>query len=49
MTEPTIKDEAKQRFTEPLLPLEKKLVAWSLGLGIALLIILAVINRLVPI
>ena len=26
MTEPTIKDEAKERFSEPLLPIEKKLI-----------------------
>ncbi len=49
MTEPTIKDEAKQRFTEPLLLVEKKLITWSLGLGIAFLIILAALNRFVPI
>lgn len=48
MTEPTIKDEAKLRFTEPLLPIEKKLIGWSLGIGLALLIVLAVINRFIP-
>ncbi len=32
---------------EPLLPIEKKLIAYSLGLGLALLVILAVVNRLV--
>jgi hypothetical protein len=32
---------------EPLLPIEKKLIAYSLGLGIALLVILSVINRFV--
>jgi hypothetical protein len=30
---------------EPLLPIEKKLIGWSLGLGVALLIVLGVINR----
>ena len=29
MTEPTIKDEAKERFSEPLLPIEKKLIGWK--------------------
>ena len=31
---------------EPLLPIEKKLIGWSLGLGIALLIVLTAISRL---
>jgi hypothetical protein len=48
MSEPTIKDEISQRHTEPLLPIEKKLIGWSLGTGIALLIILALLNRFVP-
>jgi hypothetical protein len=39
--------EAPALYSEPLLPIEKKLIAWSLGLGIALLIVLAIINRLV--
>jgi len=34
---------------EPLLPIEKKLIGWSLGIGIVLLIILALINRLLPV
>jgi hypothetical protein len=33
---------------EPLLPIEKKLIGWSLGTGLALLVVLLVINRLVP-
>jgi hypothetical protein len=33
---------------EPLLPIEKKLIGWSLGLGLALLALLVIINRLVP-
>jgi hypothetical protein len=32
--------------TEPLLPVEKKLIGWSLGLGIALLIVLTALARL---
>ena len=31
---------------EPLLPIEKKLIAWSLGLGVALMVILILINRI---
>lgn len=34
---------------EPLLPVEKKLIAWSLGLGIVLLAILVLVNYFVPI
>ncbi len=49
MTEPTIKDEAKERFTEPLLPVEKKLIGWSIGIGIVSLIVLGAISRLTPI
>ncbi len=33
---------------EPLLPLEKKLIGWSLGTGLALLAALLVINHFVP-
>jgi hypothetical protein len=34
---------------EPLLPIEKKLIGWSLGLGIALLIVLIAVNHFFPI
>jgi cell division septal protein FtsQ len=34
---------------EPLLPIEKKLIGWSLGVGIALLAVLLVINWFAPI
>lgn len=33
---------------EPLLPAEKKLIAWSLGMGVALLIVLLFAGRLLP-
>jgi hypothetical protein len=33
---------------EPLLPIEKKLIGWSLGAGLALLALLIVINQFVP-
>jgi hypothetical protein len=33
---------------EPLLPIEKKLISWSLGTGLALLALLVVINHFVP-
>ncbi len=31
---------------EPLLPIEKKLISWSLGLGIVLLIVLVAVSRI---
>jgi len=33
---------------EPLLPVEKKLIGWSLTIGLALLALLAAINHFVP-
>ncbi|CCE06176.1 conserved hypothetical protein [Bradyrhizobium sp. STM 3843] len=33
---------------EPLLPIEKKLIGYSLSLGIVLLVILVVLNHLYP-
>jgi hypothetical protein len=33
---------------EPLLPIEKKLIGWSLGTGLVLLILLALAGHLVP-
>jgi hypothetical protein len=38
--QPKIADELKQMQHEPLLPVEKQLIAWSLGLGVALLAVL---------
>ncbi|VVE25745.1 hypothetical protein [Pandoraea anhela] len=34
---------------EPLLPIEKKLIAGSLALGIALLVVLGIVNHFLPI
>jgi hypothetical protein len=33
---------------EPLLPIEKKLIGWSLGVGLALLALLVVVNHFAP-
>ena len=38
--EPKLVDELKKMEYEPLLPIEKKLIGWSLGIGTALLAIL---------
>ena len=34
--------------SEPLLPIEKKLIGWSLGTGLALLALLVVLNHFAP-
>jgi hypothetical protein len=46
--QPNIRRELKKAPYEPLLPIEKKLIGWSLGLGAALLAILLVVNHLFP-
>ena len=48
MSQPDLKNELNAEV-EPLLPVEKKLIGFSLGLGIALLVILIAINHFVPI
>ena len=45
MDEPVIGEELKKIPVEPLLPVEKKLIGWSLGTGVVLLIVLALLNR----
>jgi hypothetical protein len=49
MASPNLKDEMSATAVEPLLPIEKKLIGWSLGLGIGLLIVLIALNHFVPI
>jgi hypothetical protein len=34
---------------EPLLPVEKKLIGWSLGIGLVSLAILVIVNHFLPI
>ena len=48
MPQPTIKDELDKAEYEHLLPIEKKLIVWSLVLGVVLLVVLAFLNRLFP-
>jgi hypothetical protein len=45
MAEPRFSEEHKKMTAEPLLPIEKKLVAWSVGIGLALLIVLVWLVR----
>jgi hypothetical protein len=38
--QPKLSEELKKMEYEPLLPVEKKLIGWSIGLGVSLLFIL---------
>jgi hypothetical protein len=44
-TQSDLREELRTATAEPLLPIEKKLIAWSLSLGLALLVVLAAINH----
>jgi len=48
MSSSNLQDEISRNNVEPLLPVEKKLIAFSLGLGLVLLVILVALNHLVP-
>ena len=48
MSQPDIRTELQRATPEPLLPVEKKLIGFSLGIGLVLLVVLAVINYFVP-
>lgn len=49
MSQSNLRDEISSREVEPLLPIEKKLIGLSLGLGIFLLVVLVAVNHFVPI
>jgi hypothetical protein len=49
MSQPNLVDELRKAEVEPLLPIEKKLIGWSLGIGITLLVVLAFVNHLFPV
>ena len=44
-----LRDELENTPVEPLLPIEKKLIGWSLGIGLTLLAILIAVNHFFPI
>lgn len=44
-----LRNELKNAPVEPLLPIEKKLIGWSLGIGLILLAVLIAVNYLYPI
>lgn len=48
MEQPDFRDGLAQNVPEPLLPIERKLIGWSLGLGVGLLAVLALVTRLFP-
>ncbi len=49
MEQPKVGDEIRKMPVEPLLPVEKKLIGWSLGLGIVLLMVLIFLTRAFPV
>jgi hypothetical protein len=49
MPDPEIGRELRDAPVEPLLPIEKKLIGWSLAIGLILLAVLVVINHFAPI
>jgi hypothetical protein len=48
-THTDLREELRATPAEPLLPIEKKLIGWSLGIGLALLVVLAAINHFFPV
>ena len=49
MSDTDLRKELESGEIEPLLPIEKKLIGWSLGIGIGGLLVLAAISRLYPV
>ena len=48
MSQPNSETNLLNAHAEPLLPIEKKLIGWSLGIGLVLLVILVLINHYFP-
>ena len=49
MSQTTVERELSKAPSEPLLPIEMKLIRWSLGVGIVLLLVLALANYFFPV
>jgi len=49
MAQSNIRDELDRAQVEPLLPIEKKLIGWSLTIGVVLLVVLALLNHFAPV
>jgi hypothetical protein len=45
MKQSKIGEEIQKMPYEPLLPIEKKLIGWSLGIGIVLMVVLVLITH----
>ncbi len=45
--QPNIAEELGKMAYEPLLPIERKLITWGLSLGVALLVVLVVVSRVI--
>ena len=45
MEEPKLVEELQKMEEEPLLPIEKKLVGWSVALGLGLIVFLVWVSR----
>jgi hypothetical protein len=43
-----LQQELQNAPPEPLLPIEKKLIGWSLGIGLVLLVILLLVSHFMP-
>ena len=48
MAHSDIREELDRAPVEPLLPIEKKLIGWSLTIGLVLLAALALLNHYAP-
>jgi hypothetical protein len=48
MSKLEVQRELEKAHAEPLLPVEKQLIGWSLGIGVTLLVILALFSRFLP-
>jgi hypothetical protein len=44
-----LREELRNAAAEPFLPIEKKLIGWSLGIGLFLLLALGLINHFFPV
>ena len=47
MSQVNVGEEFRKAEVEPLLPIEKKLIGWSFGLGVVLLVVLVLISKAV--
>jgi hypothetical protein len=49
LTQTELDNELHRAPVEPLLPVEKKLIIWSLSVGLVLLAVLATVNHFFPV